>query len=171
MGNHTSTLKWAVLLGFISAITLSAEQAQQRTTSATRPPTTSKPTAAGSTTTPATPAPRPAGSATTAVALANQDIIDLAKAGFSEDFVLATIASAKQPAFDVSTRGMLNLKAAGLSERVISVMAGRLAPAPANANAIPPPPPLTNPIEAGGTRVASIGGRSVCWLLKRLSRR
>jgi hypothetical protein len=53
--------------------------------------------------------------------LTNDSVIKLLKAGFSDDVVLASI-NAKSGQFDTSTDGLITLKAAGASEKVISAM-------------------------------------------------
>jgi hypothetical protein len=53
--------------------------------------------------------------------LGNDDILEMAKAGFAETTILAAIA-ANDTRFDVSTRALLALKSAGLSESVIETM-------------------------------------------------
>jgi hypothetical protein len=74
------------------------------------------------------PATKPPGARTAvprAAGLTNQDVIDLTKAGFSEDLVMAKIGTAKEKAFDCSTQGLIALKTAGVTERVINVILGQ----------------------------------------------
>jgi hypothetical protein len=66
------------------------------------------------------------GSAQTAGAqkiLTNQDIAVLAKAGFTEEFIVNTIMSEKSH-FDTSAAGLAELANEGLNERVVRAMAG-----------------------------------------------
>jgi hypothetical protein len=56
----------------------------------------------------------------------NQDVIKLAAEKFSDDFILDAIATAKKVEFDVSTSGLVALKRAGVSERVIKAMRDRV---------------------------------------------
>jgi hypothetical protein len=55
--------------------------------------------------------------------LTNQDIAVLAKAGFTEEFILNTIQSEKSH-FDTSAAGLAELAKEGLNERVVRAMAG-----------------------------------------------
>jgi hypothetical protein len=56
--------------------------------------------------------------------LTNQDVVALVKAGFSDDLVISRIDAAEKRDFDLSSEGLVSLKAAGLSERVIAAMLG-----------------------------------------------
>jgi len=56
----------------------------------------------------------------------NQDVIKLAAEKFSDEFILDAIATAKKVEFDVSTSGLVALKRAGVSERVIKAMRDRV---------------------------------------------
>jgi len=53
--------------------------------------------------------------------LINADVVRMAKNGFSEDMIVNTIQSNKTQ-FDLSVDGLIELKTAGVSERVISAM-------------------------------------------------
>ncbi len=55
--------------------------------------------------------------------LTNQDIIMLAKAGFSEDFIVGAIQSGKSH-FDTSAAGLADLAKEGLNQRIVMAMAG-----------------------------------------------
>jgi hypothetical protein len=59
-------------------------------------------------------------------AFKNEDVIKLTAEKFSEEFILDAIASAKQVDFDVSTNGLVALKRAGVSEKVIKAMRDRV---------------------------------------------
>jgi hypothetical protein len=59
-----------------------------------------------------------------AAALTNEDLITLAKAGFGDELLLARIKQAPERSFDLSTKGLLQLKEARISERVMTVMLG-----------------------------------------------
>src|SRR5580700_10106734 len=54
--------------------------------------------------------------------LTNQDITVLAKAGFTEEFIVNTILSEKSQ-FDTSAAGLAELAKEGLNERVVRAMA------------------------------------------------
>lgn len=69
------------------------------------------------------PAPAP-------TAMTNRDVINLAKAGFKDDLILAAITGAPATSFDVSVKGLLALKQAGISDAVIGVIMKRMAPEP-----------------------------------------
>jgi hypothetical protein len=60
--------------------------------------------------------------------MTNQDVIDLVKSGFGDDLVVNQVQTAKNKAFDVTTRGLIALKAAGVSDRIITVMTGSADP-------------------------------------------
>ena len=55
--------------------------------------------------------------------LTNQDILMLAKAGFTEEFIIGAIQSGKSH-FDTSPAGLAELAKEGLNERVVRAMAG-----------------------------------------------
>ena len=69
--------------------------------------------------------------------LNNDAVVKLVKAGLSEDLILSTINS--QPGkFDTSTDGLIALKKAGVSDKVVgAIVAKSYAPAPAAAAAAP----------------------------------
>jgi hypothetical protein len=52
-------------------------------------------------------------------ALTNDSIIEMAKAGFSESFILDEIKRAKEPQFDTATSALIRLRSEGVSEAVI----------------------------------------------------
>ena len=56
-------------------------------------------------------------------ALTNHDVVVLAKAGFTEEFIVDTILAGRSH-FDTSATGMAELAKEGLNERVVRVMAG-----------------------------------------------
>ena len=87
-------------------------------------------TAFAQTTTPKPPA---------AQALTNDGVIKLVKAGLSEDFIIASIKNAPKKAFDVSPDGVIALKAAGVTERVMLIMSG-IEPPPLDAASAARPP-------------------------------
>lgn len=57
-----------------------------------------------------------------AAAITNGDVVSLVKAGFNDDLVIARIQQASTKAFDLSTEGMVALKSAGVSQRLIAFM-------------------------------------------------
>ena len=69
--------------------------------------------------------------------LTNHDVVVLAKAGFSEQFLIDTILSGRAR-FDTSASGLADLAKEGINERVVRVMAG-----------------VGSPGEDGGTDAAS----------------
>jgi hypothetical protein len=70
-------------------------------------------------------APAPAAPAAPKGAMTNQDVLDLKKAGFSEDLIIAKIKSSKA-AFQLETADMIELKKAGLSDKVIAAMMAKI---------------------------------------------
>ncbi len=85
-------------------------------------------------------------------ALNNDAIVKLVKAGLSEDLIVSTINS-QAGTYDTSTDGLIALKTAGVSDKVVTAMVAKAAappPAPAAvaappAPAPPPPPPVADP--------------------------
>lgn len=78
--------------------------------------------------TPTTPKqPQAAKSAATAkpAGITNQDVIDLVKAGATDQFILSYLATQQERALDLTPRGVVALKVAGVSERVLSAMLGQ----------------------------------------------
>lgn len=59
-----------------------------------------------------------------AAGMSNADVIELVKAGFSDELVIARIQQVSKRSFDLSTKALVSLKQAGISERVIVVMMG-----------------------------------------------
>ena len=55
--------------------------------------------------------------------ITNRDVVVLAKAGFSEEFIIDTILAGRSR-FDTSSGGLAELAKEGLNERVMRVMAG-----------------------------------------------
>lgn len=80
----------------------------------------------------AKPAAKPA--VRTPVVNANADLMKLAKAGMSDEILLATVAEAKtaRRRYDTSADALVALKNAGVSQRVISAILGINAPTSAN---------------------------------------
>lgn len=73
--------------------------------------------------------------------LNNDAVIKLVKAGLSDDLIVSTV-NAQPGAFDTSTDGIIALKTAGASDRVVAAIVGKAAtPAPATMASIPAPAP------------------------------
>src|ERR1039458_8211831 len=74
--------------------------------------------------------------------LSNDAVIKLVKAGLSDDLIVSTI-NAQPGTYDTSTDGLIALKTAGVSDKVVSAIvlkaSGAAQPAPPP---IPPPPPM-----------------------------
>lgn len=93
---------------------------------------------------------------TTAVVLAqgkrltNDDVIQMAKAGFEESTIIAAI-QASEAGYDTSIQGMIALKEAGISEKIIAAMleASKPKPAPVVVAAGPEPLPDGIPSDVG----------------------
>lgn len=101
--------------------------------------------------------------------LTNDDVVQMVKNNFSENLIVSTIQGNKRQ-FDLSVDALIELKKAGVSERIISVMQapegtgilspGRLAPTTEGIKSVPPTPPtpvarLEQPyalVVVGGTR-------------------
>jgi hypothetical protein len=71
-------------------------------------------------------------------ALNNEAIIKLVKAGLSEDLIVTTI-NAAAGSYDISADGIIALKTAGASDKVVAAVVAK-ASAPAPAAPVPPPP-------------------------------
>jgi pyruvate/2-oxoglutarate dehydrogenase complex dihydrolipoamide acyltransferase (E2) component len=90
--------------------------------------------------------------------LNNDSVIKMVKAGLSDDVIISTIGSS-QGAFDISAEGVIALKSAGVSDKVISAIvnkttaAAQPAPAPAPAPAPTPAPAPPQLLLAEGTEV------------------
>src|SRR5471030_1129382 len=82
----------------------------------------------------ATPVAKPA--APKPAAMTNLDVIDLVKEGFDETVIIARINKSTK-AFDLSTKAMVALKNAGVSQRVITVMLGEPDPSAARPSSTP----------------------------------
>ncbi len=83
--------------------------------------------------------------------LTNADIIQMVKAGFDEETILKTIA-ANKPAFDTSVQGLMDLKNANVSTKIINAVLASATPAgqPAPGAAPPAQPGATNfPTDVG----------------------
>ena len=75
-------------------------------------------------------------------------VIQLVKAGMSEDLIIKSLKKTNKPA-DLSPADMVKLKQAGVSDNVIGVMMDPSStPAPAAAAPPPPPPPAPEPTPA-----------------------
>jgi hypothetical protein len=83
------------------------------------------------------PAQQPVGGATEQ--LNNNSVIKLIKAGLSDDLVVSTIKSVPG-AYDISAEGLIALKTAGASDKIISAIVLKTSSAPLAAN--PPAPPV-----------------------------
>jgi hypothetical protein len=111
------------------------------------PPTPAKKTTAATKSTTKSTAP---------AALTNRDIVRLVQAKISEDIIISKIKSSKTH-FDTSVDGLIALREAGVSDRLVNLMmnptADSSAPAtaPASAPAAPPPPPEPVQLKPGFT--------------------
>jgi curli biogenesis system outer membrane secretion channel CsgG len=92
----------------------------------------------------AAPAPAPKRAAAPKAASPVDSVIQLVKAGMSDDLIVKSLKKTNKPA-DLSPADMVKLKQAGVSDNVIGVMMDPSStPAPAAA-AAPPPPPAPTP--------------------------
>lgn len=86
-----------------------------------------------------------------AMALANHDLVEMTRAGVSEDVIISAIQS-RGGRFDVSPAGLISLKQSGVSDRVVSaaqnLQTSGYAPQPAAAVIAPPPVIYTRPAPA-----------------------
>jgi hypothetical protein len=74
------------------------------------------------------------------ISLTNQQVIEMVQAGLSEDIVATSVAQASESAFDVTPAGLMALKRAGVSDKVIQAM--QRTPVSAS-SAVPPTPPVS----------------------------
>ncbi len=124
-------------------------------------PQTAPPSPAGKQNT-ATQAPKKSAPKATpgAAAMTNQDVIKMVQAGISEDLIIAKIKQSRTR-FDTSVDGLVALKSAGVSERLLSViMDPKSAPAaasPAAANPPAAPRPALAPADTGPKPAVATG--------------
>src|ERR1700678_2281088 len=62
-------------------------------------------------------------------ALSNDAVVKLEKAGLSDDLIVTTI-NASPGTYDTSPDGLIALKAAGVSDKVVAAVVAKAAPAP-----------------------------------------
>jgi hypothetical protein len=74
-----------------------------------------------------------------AQAVTNYDVVEMTRAGLSEDLIVSTIQS-RGSRLDLSPNGLIALKQAGVSDRVVLAAQSRVAYAPAIAQPINPQP-------------------------------
>jgi hypothetical protein len=90
-------------------------------------------------------------------AMNNDAITKLVKAGLSDDLIVSTI-NAQPGTYDTSTDGIIALKKAGVSDRVVAAIVGKTAnPAPAAPSAMAPIPPSAPVASAVPAAVDSVG--------------
>jgi hypothetical protein len=78
-------------------------------------------------------------------ALNNDSIVKLVKAGLSDDLIVSTI-NASPGNYDTTADGVIALKQAGASDKVVAAIVTRAtAPPPAVAASVPPPPTVAHP--------------------------
>src|ERR1700735_2705881 len=93
----------------------------------------------------AAPAPAPKRAAAPKPASPVDSVIQLVKAGMSDDLIIKSLKKTNKPV-DLSPADMVKLKQAGVSDNVIGVMLDPTSvPAPVAAAAVPPPPPPPPP--------------------------
>ncbi|MGD0800214.1 MAG: hypothetical protein ABR906_02745 [Terracidiphilus sp.] len=85
--------------------------------------------------------------------LNNDSIIKLVKAGLSDDLIVTTI-NAQPGSFDVSTDGLIALKSAGASDKVVAAIVLKAASAPTPPPTPPVPPSPTAAAPAAATPAA-----------------
>jgi len=73
-------------------------------------------------------------------AMNNDSIVKMVKAGLSDDLIVTTI-NASPGTYDTSADGIIALKAAGVSDKVVAAIVSKAASPAAPAVAPPPPPP------------------------------
>ena len=77
-------------------------------------------------------APRPAPSKTSPAGMTNADVVKMVKAGLGEPLIIGAIRQAERREFSLNADGLIELKTAGVSDNIISVML--------DPTATPPPP-------------------------------
>jgi hypothetical protein len=80
-------------------------------------------------------------------ALNNDSIIKMVKAGLTDDVIVATI-NATSGAYDTSPDGLIALKQAGVSDKVIGAIVAKGSSSPIF-EVVPPPPPALPPLPPG----------------------
>ncbi|MDR3751446.1 MAG: hypothetical protein P4K94_08180 [Terracidiphilus sp.] len=74
-------------------------------------------------------------------ALNNDSVIKLVKAGLSDDLIVSTI-NAQAGSYDTSTDGLITLKTAGVSDKVVAAIVAKAAAPPTAPVPVPPPAPI-----------------------------
>jgi hypothetical protein len=82
-------------------------------------------------------------------AMNNDSIVKMVKAGLSDDLIVTTI-NASPGTYDTSADGIIALKTAGVSDKVVAAMVARAATPPAPPAAPPPPPAPATPVRPPG---------------------
>jgi hypothetical protein len=82
-------------------------------------------------------------------AMNNDSIVKMVKAGLSDDLIVTTI-NASPGTYDTSADGIIALKTAGVSDKVVAAMVARAATPPAPPAAPPPPPAPVTPVRPPG---------------------
>lgn len=88
--------------------------------------------------TPAAHTQKPAAPAKPDLGMTNEAVIKMVKSGLSEDLIIGAIKGATKKSFDLSADGLIALKTAGVSDKIMMIMSG----------IEPPPPPVTAPTPA-----------------------
>lgn len=98
--------------------------------------------------------------------MTNAEVVQLVKAGFGEDLIVGRIRQSPIKSFDVSTAALVNLKTAGVSERIIATMLGlpETSQAPQTGGSSPyptktPAQPATQAISLAPPATKSVEGR------------
>jgi hypothetical protein len=82
-------------------------------------------------------------------ALNNDSVIKLVKAGLSDDLIISTV-NAAPGTYDASADGLIALKTAGVSDKVVSAIVLRASsPPPAAQASVPPYPSIAEPVVPG----------------------
>lgn len=104
------------------------------------------------------PAPTPVSPAPSPGSTTNADIIKMAQVKLSDNIILAEIKKAEKPMFDVTPTGLVALKNAGVSDKVIEFMLNPSVekddekPAEESKTELPPPPPAPRPVRTVAAR-------------------
>lgn len=90
-------------------------------------------------------------------ALTNSDVVKIVKAGLSEEVVIAAIEAAPKRVFDLRPQGLVLLKTAGVSDRIVLVMQGKGDTPVALAQSGMPASPRTTPVKESSEELREDG--------------
>jgi hypothetical protein len=89
--------------------------------------------------------------------MGNDDVVKMVKAGLSDDIIVTSI-NASPGTYDTSPNGLIALKQAGASDKVIAAIVAKAGPAPSASAAVPAAPALPPGVDDIGVYYSDGGG-------------